>query len=467
MSKKAIVWFRQDLRLKDNPALHHAAAEGYDILPLYILDETKGGASRWWLHHSLKSLGKEIPLVLKNGNPQDIVFELIKAEKIDAVFWNRCYEPDAIARDAEIKSALEAASVEVQSFKGCLLAEPWELQTGQGGFYKVYTPFWRALKAKIIPDTPLPAPDASYVNAKSDNLKDWELLPALNWADGFDEYWQPGEEGAIDKAVAFMESGLTEYKSRRDRMGLEGTSRLSPHLHFGEISPRQVWHAVQAFTVRNEMSDAEQNVEQFLKEVVWREFAYHLIYHVENFSTHAFRSEFDHFPWDDDPDALKAWQQGQTGIPIVDAAMRQLWQTGWMHNRARMIVGSFLTKHLLVPWQQGAAWFWDTLVDADLANNTAGWQWIAGCGADAAPYFRIFNPVLQSKKFDASGDYIRRFVPELSNLSDADIHAPWEASKERLEQAGILLGKDYPHPVIDLKFGRNRALAAYGEIKRK
>ncbi len=474
MSKKAIVWFRQDLRLKDNPALFHAVEEGYQVIPLYILDDVTsgvrpmGGASRWWLHYSLESLMRDLPLLLKKGKAEDILLKLVEEENVDAVFWNRCYEPFAIHRDTSIKESLQN-KVNVQSFNGALIAEPWEIKTGSGDFYKVYTPFWKNLKSKVIPPHPLPAPHPDIAKTKivSDKLQDMNLLPKHpNWAEGFQKNWTPGESGAVDKLLAFMQDGLLSYKGRRDLMGLQGTSRLSAHLHFGEISPRQIWHAVKAFVVREGVEESEVNIEQFLKEVAWREFAHHLIYHVEDFEKKPFREAFSAFPWVQDEKALQAWQKGQTGFPIVDAAMRQLWQTGWMHNRARMIVASFLTKHLLIHWREGEKWFWDTLVDADLANNVAGWQWVAGCGADAAPYFRIFNPVLQSKKFDASGDYIREFVPELSKLTNAQIHAPYELPKEVLENAGIVLGKTYPNPIIDLKKGRDRALNAYKKMKK-
>jgi deoxyribodipyrimidine photo-lyase len=388
---------------------------------------------------------------------------LVDETKAAAVFWNRRYEPFAIEADAALKGALLRDGVEATSFKGALLFEPWEVKTGAGGHFKVYSPFWRACLARGVDGTALPAPDRIAAPAdlpRSDDLAAWKLLPTKpDWAGGMRASWVPGEVGALAKLDALRESRLLGYAAQRNRPDLPQTSRLSPHLHWGEISPRQVWDAAHA--VAHAHAASSKDVEKFVSEIGWREFSHHLLYYAPALPERNWRESFDRFPWASDPDGLEAWRRGCTGYPIVDAGMRELWTTGWMHNRVRMVVASFLIKDLLIHWREGAAWFWDTLVDADLANNAASWQWVAGSGADAAPYFRVFNPVSQGETYDPSGDYVRRWVPELAKLPNAHIHAPWLASSATLAAAGVTLGETYPKPIIDHGKARVRALAAF------
>lgn len=475
-SSPTLLWFRQDLRLGDNPALVAAVERGAPILPVFILDDSgdwsPGGAGRWWLHHSLAALGKHLrelgaPLCLHRGKAEDILKDLVRRTGAGAVYWNRCYEPAAVARDKALKAALSDQGLEVKSFNGALLVEPWELTTGQGGPYKVFTPFWKAMLARGAPQPPLPKPKhlRGIDGIAGDALDDWQLLPTKpDWAGGFRDHWTPGENGAAVGLADFLDGTASTYKIERDRPDLLGTSRLSPHLHWGEISPRQVWqatrHAVDA-------GDAEESSAMaFLRQLGWRDFSHSLLFHWPDFPDEPWRKDFAAFPWCDDEAAFAAWCRGRTGYPVVDAGLRELWTTGWMHNRVRMVAASFLIKHLLIPWQRGEAWFWDTLVDADLANNAAGWQWVAGSGADASPYFRIFNPVAQGEKFDPKGDYIRQWVPEISGLPDDVIHKPWEASEDVLKKAGVTLGGTYPKPIVDHKAARARALAAYADMKK-
>ncbi|MDZ5646112.1 deoxyribodipyrimidine photo-lyase [Nitrospirillum sp. BR 11828] len=476
-----VVWFRQDLRLADNPALTHAADSGRPVVPVYILDDqgaapwAPGAASRWWLHHSLSSLGAALaglgcPLVLRRGRPDVVLRDLVREVGAGAVVWNRCYEPQATARDSALKADLKAEDVTVHSFQANLLAEPWTVKTGGGGPYKVFTPFWRAvkdgLKGGLNPGAPLPPPAALAAlptPPDGDRLADWALLPTKpDWAGGLRDAWTPGEAGAARRLAAFLDSAVGNYAEGRDYPAQPWTSRLSPHLHHGEISPRQIWAAAMA---RADSTHEDKGVAGFLRELGWREFCHHLLYHFPYLPERPLNPKFEAFAWREDAKHLEAWQRGRTGYPIVDAGMRELWATGWMHNRVRMIVGSFLVKHLLLPWTAGQAWFWDTLVDADLANNAGGWQWIAGCGADAAPYFRVFNPVLQGEKFDAAGAYVRRWVPELAGLPDSVLHQPWAADPITLRAAGVRLGHDYPHPVVDHKAARQRALDTFAAIK--
>ncbi len=475
-----IVWFRQDLRLRDNPAWHAACRTGRKVVPLYIHapDEAgrwaPGGASKWWLHHSLSALGEELTkkgtdLLLRHGPSGAALQQLVRESGAEAVYWNRCYEPFAIERDKTIKQNLRGEGLVARSFNGSLLWEPWTVATGEGNPYQVFTPFWRACSAGEEPAAPLPSPaDPPGLPRRldSEELDDLGLLPTIDWAGGLRETWAPGERGALRRLDAFCEDILQGYKDDRDRPDLPGTSRLSPHLHHGEISPRLVWHAVREAAERGGQSGLHKGAEAYLRELGWREFSYHLLYHFPHTPETALKEQFRDFPWEEDADQLRAWQKGQTGYPIVDAGMRELWHTGWMHNRVRMIVASFLVKDLLIPWQRGAEWFWDTLVDADLANNTQGWQWAGGCGADAAPYFRIFNPILQGKKFDPGGDYVRRWVPEIAALPDTVLHEPWNAGDEPLQQAGIRLGDTYPAPMVDHQEARADALQAYEAIKK-
>jgi len=416
----------------------------------------------------IESVPVDLPVAKPpTGEPPPTDTVTIQVSADGAVFWNRRYEPTAIARDKRLKEGLKSRFFEVFSFNGALLREPWELTTGQGAPYKVFTPFWRALQAAVPPPAPLPRPKklAGYDGIDGDSLDDWKLLPTKpDWAAGLRESWMPGEKGAADALVTFLDGAAGSYKSERDRPGTLGTSRLSPHLHWGEVSPRQVWHATQRAVDASEL--AAGAAEAFLRQLGWRDFSSNLIFHWPDFPDAPWRKEFAAFPWRDDEDAFAAWCRGRTGYPLVDAGMRQLWRTGWMHNRVRMIAASFLVKDLLIPWQRGEAWFWDTLVDADLANNAAGWQWVAGCGADAAPYFRIFNPVSQGEKFDPDGTYVRQWVPELKDLPNDAIHKPWEASDVVLRTANVSLGETYPHPLVDHRAARARALAAYEKVKR-
>jgi deoxyribodipyrimidine photo-lyase len=464
-----IVWFRQDLRIADNPALAAAAARG-PVVAIFIMDPTGpsrriGGAGKWWLHHSLAALGGQLrELHLFKGDPRDVLHEVIKRSGATAVYWNRCYEPDAIARDKALMSALRARSIEVKSFNASLLHEPWEIATGSGQPFKVFTPFWRACMARPAAAPVLtPRLTLARCDLNAIDLDGLALLPKKpNWAHGWEEIWTPGERGAHASLDAFIGHGIAAYRECRDRPDTNGTSRLSPHLHWGEISPRQIWARTM---LAMEEPSLRAGAEKFLQELGWREFSYHLLYHFPALPDRNWRSEFDAYPWREAANDLKAWQQGRTGYPLVDAGMRELWQTGWMHNRVRMIAASFLVKHLRIDWRRGEEWFWDTLVDADLANNAAGWQWVAGSGADASPYFRIFNPVAQGKKFDPAGRYVRRWCPELSGLPDDMIHEPFNASGQVLTAAGVELGTSYPRPIIDHRQAREAALAGYSKVR--
>ena len=470
----ALIWFRNDLRLSDNPALLAAAASKRPLIAAYVLDYESagdwamGGASRWWLHHSLKALSDALSdagggLVLRRGDAREVIPALVEETGAAAVYWNRAYEPWAIARDKQIKSALSESGVEARSFNGALIVEPWEISTKQGKPYKVYTPFWRMLKSEHAPAEPAGRPDTLRFGSapESEELEDWALTPSRpDWAGGLRKVWTPGEDGAHGRLGAFIQHRMDGYDDARDLPAVAGTSGLSPHLHFGEISPRQIWHAV-----RGAQGGRSDDATSFLSEIAWREFSYNLLYHFPKLPDENFQEKFDRFDWSDDDDAYAAWTKGMTGYPIVDAGMRQLYETGWMHNRVRMIVGSFLIKDLMIHWRRGEQWFWDTLVDADLANNAAGWQWVAGSGADAAPYFRIFNPVTQGQKFDPNGDYVRKWVPELKELPKKVIHSPWTADRDTLSRAGVVLGQDYPRPIVDHAEARKRALAEFEKIK--
>lgn len=470
-----IVWFRSDLRLRDNGALTAAAEAGQPIVCLFVLDDTGasgrplGGARRWWLHHSLAALQRGlddlgVPLVLRRGDPRAVLDDIIEQTGSGSVLWNRRYDPEAIALDSEIKASLGERGLTVASFAGALMHEPTKLKTGSGGFYKVYSPFWRAFVAEGEPKEPVAAPKSLTACDKeldSDDLGDWALLPTKpDWSGGLAEAWTPGEIGAQQQLKAFCDEALADYARQRDLPAIDGTSRLSPHLAFGEITPADIWH-----TAAHTDSVPEKQLEKFHKELVWREFSYHLLVNFPNLGGENFNGDFDAFPWDGTDAQLRAWQRGLTGYPIVDAGMRQLWQTGWMHNRVRMVVASFLIKHLMTDWRKGEDWFWDTLVDADPASNTASWQWVAGSGADAAPYFRVFNPILQGEKFDPDGDYVRTYVPELAGLPNKYVHKPWEAPEKVLEKSNVSLGSTYPAPIVDHQQARNRALDAYQTMK--
>jgi deoxyribodipyrimidine photo-lyase len=474
-----VVWLRQDLRLADNPALGEACRRGGPVALLYILDETpgpraRGGASRWWLDKSLASLARDIAarggaLTLRRGEAADVLAAVIAEAGAGAVYWNRLYDEASIERDRRIKQDLAGRGLDVRSFNASLLNEPWEVQTGSGGPYKVFSAYWRAAAPRVAGDAPEPAPPrlpGPPPQLRSDALADWALHPHdPDWSGGFDE-WTPGEAGARKRLDRFLGEAAADYAEGRDRPGEEATSRLSPHLHFGEIGPRQVWAATHAAMQGPAAGEARsrKGFETFLKELGWREFNYQLLHHFPRTERRNLNPRFDAFPWRRDRQALKAWREGRTGYPIVDAGMRQLWRTGWMHNRVRMIVASFLVKDLLIDWTAGEAWFWDTLVDADLANNVGGWQWVAGSGADAAPYFRVFNPVLQGERFDPEGRYVRRWVPELAQLPDRCIHKPWTAGDTELAAAGVALGVTYPSPIVDHHEAKARALSLYERL---
>lgn len=475
-SAPAIVWFRDDLRLADNPALYRAAKSGQPLACVYVLDETHpriralGGAARWWLHHSLQALEASLAahggtLLLLRGDETRAILQLADALGAGAVYWNRRYGEAPREVDAALKSSLRQRGVVVESANAGLLYEPWEVLTNAGGPFRMYTPYWRAAGklGRVADPLPEPAqwrfaplPATLPMRVALDDLKLPPQAPEPDWAPGMRQAWSCGEAAAARRLREFLEDGLHDYEAGRDRPDLPATSRLSPHLRFGEISPRQAWHAARAA--------GGAGRDKFLAELGWREFCYSLLYHFPDMATRNFKPEFDAMPWREDAHALRAWQRGMTGYPLVDAGMRQLWTTGWMHNRVRMVVASFLVKHLMIDWRIGEAWFWATLVDADPASNAANWQWVAGCGADAAPYFRVFNPVLQGKKFDPKGDYVRRWVPELARMPAAGIHEPGAAPARHLAQAGVRLGRDYPRPIVVHDEARKRALDAYASL---
>ncbi|WP_244490276.1 deoxyribodipyrimidine photo-lyase [Rhizobium sp. Root483D2] len=470
-----IVWFRKDLRLGDNHALHAAAQTGRDIIPVYIREPADsengplGAAQGWWLHHSLKSLETDLDgigsrLVLRSGRPDAALADLIDETGACDIYWNRRYDPKGIAVDTPLKDQLSDQGVTVKSFAGQLLHEPLRLKTGSGTPYKVYTPFWRALEASGEPDHPLDRPDKLAVPDRwpaSDDLASWKLLPQKpDWAKSFSEVWTPGEAAALERLEAFVDDGLSGYKTRRDLPSVDGTSGLSPYLAMGEISPARIWHAT-----RNLHNVPADDVITFRKELAWRDFSYHLLFHNPDLPRENLNRKYDAFAWSGTSGAFDRWTKGETGYPVVDAGMRQLWRHGTMHNRVRMIVASFLIKDLLIDWRRGEAWFRDTLVDADPASNAASWQWVAGSGADASPFFRVFNPILQGEKFDPDGIYVKTFVPELRDLPAKFVHRPFEAPEAVLKTAGVTLGKTYPQPLVDHAKARDRALAAYNKIK--
>lgn len=469
--ESVLVWFRLDLRLAGHPALTAAVATGCPVVPVFLWapeedgGERPGAASRWWLHQSLLKLDESLRargsrLIVRRGPIAETLAALAAETNARRIFSNRVYEPAALAREKALDAKLRERSISVERFNGSLLFEPGSMRTTTGGPFQVFTPFWRALwnargELRKPVSTPPPRFSAPAEWPRSLAVADLELEPKIDWAAGIRAAWMPSEDGARSRLRLFAKNAVRDYSDERDRTDHDGTSRLSPHLHFGEVSPVQVWHAVADLP----------GAENYLRQLAWREFSYHLLDEHPKTVSKPFNAQFRDFPWRSNVRRLKAWQRGRTGYPMVDAGMRQLWATGWLHNRARMIVASFLVKHLLIPWQEGAAWFLDTLVDADLANNTMGWQWVAGCGVDAAPYFRIFNPVVQGEKFDPDGKYVRRWVPELRDLPSEWIHQPWAAPPLVLEAANVKLGETYPRPLVDHAEARAAALAAYEEMK--
>lgn len=468
-----LVWFRNDLRVADHPALHDALAAGDAIVPVYIHAPEEqapwpaGAAGNWWLHQSLNALNGTLArlgsrLIIRRGDSAAELLSIIKQSGATDVHWNRCYEPAAIARDRRVAQQLSDAGVQCHQHHAGLLFEPGTLLNKTGEPYKVFTPFWRICQQRLAPLAPLSSPSGLPMvsgGLSSLALTELDLLPSKPWYAGLHDTWQPGEAGAHQRLRAFCQSALALYPQWRDYPDRPGTSRLSPHLHFGEITPQQILWTLNDWAHRGETSGLTQAAESLIRELGWREFAHHILYHFPHTTDRPLNPRFGELPWRQDAQhLLHAWQLGQTGFPIIDAGMRQLWQTGWMHNRVRMIAASFLVKNCRIDWRQGARWFWDTLVDADLANNSFNWQWVAGCGADAAPYFRIFNPVLQSKKFDPEGRYLQRWLPELAPLPKRWIHQPWTAPHPVLDAAGIHIGADYPAPVLDLDQTRRDTL---------
>lgn len=480
MSSTTVVWLRHDLRLRDNPALHHAI-DHEAVVPLFIWSPAEeepwapGPAKQWWLHHSLKALSNDLRdrglrLILRQGAAQDVLHDVIRATDADRVVWNRRYEPHLRTRDETVQAALEERGVETRVYETQLLHDPEGVETTSGGPYHVYTPFWNKVTSEQLLRTgsPLDEPALTSSHApdswpESDPLEALDLLSdAGDHTEGWAEMWTPGESAAHDRLQHFIDDILRDYETERDRPDHDGTSRLSPYLHHGEISPRQVWAAVSEWA---DAHDAHDDAEPFLQEIVWREFAYHMLHHYPDTPSETYRDKFKDFGWQHHDAHFERWKRGETGYPIVDAGMRQLLHAGWMHNRVRMIVASFLTKDLLIWWQDGARWFWERLVDASLANNSMGWQWAAGSGADAQPFFRIFNPVSQGERHDPDGEYVRRWIPELRGLPSDIIHRPWDASDDVLTDAAVTLGETYPRPMVDHSDARDRALEQYDAIR--
>ncbi len=473
-----IYWFRHDLRLTDLPGLHAALASGRPVLPCYVLDDDSpgerrlGGASRWWLHHSLAALQQDLaekgaPLLLLHGDTRKLLPELARRVGATDIYCSRGYEPWAAQLEQTLFESLQQDDVTLKRFPGYLLFEPESICNQSDKPFRVFTPFWKHCLKTATPREPSALPSTCNFqegDSESVTLKALDLLPQNpDWAAGWADLWQPGSAGARNALQGFLADGLNNYRDERDVPGKASTSKLSPHLHFGEISPVQVWHTVKQATAGQ--AGPESQAQKFLAEVGWREFNTHLLWHFPHIAEGPFNAAFSAFPWQQNAAMLHQWQRGETGYPIVDAGMRELWQTGYMHNRVRMVCASFLTKHLLLHWRHGEQWFWDTLLDADMANNLGGWQWSAGCGADAAPYFRIFNPILQGKKFDGKGEYVRRWIPELAQLPDRYLHEPWAAPAEVLETAAVELGETYPQPIVDHAEARQTALNAYAAMK--
>ena len=477
-TKPVIYWFRRDLRLSDLPGLLAATSEGREVMPCFILDDdaagehATGAASRWWLHHSLASLDSDIRklgggLLLRQGDSLSELRSLLTETGADRVYCSRRYEPWAAQQEQQLFTALERDGVLLKRFPGTLLWQPEQVLNQAGLPFKVFTPFWKRCLQLPTPSLPMGVPDdLRFASTENPGLEldDLQLLPRNpNWAAHWNQLWTPGEAGARRRLASFLDHGIDDYNEGRNHPAQEKTSKLSAHVAFGEISPRQLWDAMQPLRVSGQNSCKQ--ADKFLSEMGWREFSHHLLHHFPTLIEQPFKPGFANFPWSGKQEHLAIWQKGLTGYPVVDAGMRELWHTGYMHNRVRMIVASFLTKHLLLPWQLGEAWFRNTLVDADLANNSCGWQWVAGSGADAAPYFRIFNPTLQGEKFDKAGDYVRRWVPELAALPDKYLHEPAKAPAAVLEEAGVVLDQTYPEPIVEHRAAREAALAAFQSIK--
>ncbi|MDG4656727.1 deoxyribodipyrimidine photo-lyase [Ectobacillus antri] len=466
MKQRIIVWFRKDFRLYDNPALYSAALRG-KVLPVYIYDEKyegswrTGSASKWWLHSALYDIKERlaelnIPFIIQKGNSLTILRKIIRDTNADALYLNVRHEPHAYQQDQEIMKQLRQEDIVCHTFESHLLLPSHTVKKANGEPYKVFTPYYKAFLNQMVPK-PFPIPELISFSYKDTlQIEDLQLLPKVNWIDDIAKNWEPTERAAYVKLRTFASHKIVDYEMGRDFPSHALHSAISPYLAFGQLSPRAVYHYIAS----------KQEGHAFIRQLIWREFAYHLLHHFPHTVTEPLNGNFQYFPWRDDEDSFEAWSKGRTGYPLVDAGMRELWATGFMHNRVRMVVSSFLVKHLLIPWQKGAAWFWDTLVDADLANNTMGWQWVAGSGADAAPYFRIFNPVTQGEKFDDTGEYVRKWVPELGSLPNKYIHKPWIAPKNVLDEANVILGITYPYPIVDHAAARARALHAYEAMKK-
>ncbi|MED2186608.1 deoxyribodipyrimidine photo-lyase [Bacillus wiedmannii] len=473
MQKKIIVMFQKDFRVYDNPALFKAVQSG-EVVPVYVHDETfsMGSASKWWLHHAIIDVQKQLEalgstLIIRKGNTQEEILSLIEQLGITAVYWNICYDPDRLQSNKKMKMMLEGKSIICKEFNSHLLLEPWIIKKKDNTEYKVFTPFYNAFQKQVIhkPISKVQRIKGGNSLPASLSVSELHLLPTIRWTSHIESIWDPTEEGAYKTCKKFFSSKLASYSEGRDFPNENAHSMLAPYLSFGQISVKFMYHYLVNESTERQCSLFEKQVNSFIRQLIWREFSYYLLYHYPFTVYKPLNKSFEHFPWNNEEELLTVWQKGETGYPFIDAGMRELWQTGFMHNRARMAVASFLVKHLLIPWQEGAKWFMDTLLDADIANNTMGWQWVAGSGADASPYFRIFNPITQGEKFDKDGEYIRKWVPELRDMPNKYIHKPWEAPEHILQKANITLGHTYPLPLVDHKAARERALCAYKSMK--